>query len=163
MKWEGDWELIEGIAFAMSPSAGFIHQRVSSLIHWQLMNSIKDCNGCIALFEIDWIVSNDTVLKPDIIVICGTPEGDYIKEPPEIIFEVISPQTILKDKRVKYEIYEKKGVKFYVVVDPGYETKGAIVYRYNEGRYEKLGDFVKETVEFDIGRCKFSFDFSTIW
>jgi len=163
MKWEGDWELIEGIAFAMSISAGFIHQRVSSLIHWQLMNSIKDCNGCIALFEIDWIVSNDTVLKPDIIVICGTPEGDYIKEPPEIIFEVISPQTILKDKRVKYEIYEKKGVKFYVVVDPGYETKGAIVYRYNEGRYEKLGDFVKETVEFDIGRCKFSFDFSTIW
>jgi len=32
MRWEGDWELIKGTPFAMSPSAGITHQKLSGSI-----------------------------------------------------------------------------------------------------------------------------------
>ena len=161
MRWEGDWELIEGTPIAMSPSAGFLHQKVSSLIHWQLMERLKNCNKCLALYEIDWIVSEDTVVRPDIIVICQEPEGEYITKAPEIIFEIVSRQTAQKDERIKYEIYEREGVRYYILVYP--ELKVSKVFRLKDHRYVKIKDAIRDRVEFQIGECSIEFDFSLLW
>jgi len=37
------------------------------------------------------------------------------------------------------------------------------VYRLLDGRYVKLGDMVDETVTFDLGKCRITFDFARIW
>lgn len=161
MRWEGDWELIEGTPVAMSPGAGFLHQKVSGAVYTQLSTTLKKCKNCLSLYEIDWIVSDDTVVRPDIIVICQEPEGEYITKAPEVIFEVISKETAQKDKKVKYEIYEKEGVKYYVLVYP--ELKVAKIFRPQSHRYVKVSDVVKETIAFSIKNCSFDFDFSTIW
>ncbi|RME68419.1 MAG: Uma2 family endonuclease [Nitrospirae bacterium] len=161
LRWEGDWELIEGIPVAMSPSAGFLHQKTSGAIYVQLSEKLRPCQGCIALYEIDWIVSEDTVVRPDIIVICEEPEGEYITKTPEVIFEVVFRQTAQKDEKVKFEIYEREGVKYYVLVYP--ELKIAKVYRLQEGRYQKVMDATREKTEFSIRDCAVEFDFSQLW
>lgn len=159
-RWEGDWELIEGIPVAMSPSPGFTHQRISSLIHWQLMNLLKECRECIVLYEIDWIIKEDTVVRPDIVVLCKKPSGEYITEPPLMIFEIVSEQTAFKDEGIKFKIYEEEGVPFYLLVYPAGHVR---VYKHNGRNYEMVGDFTNQSVEFHIGDCQFLFDFSVIW
>ncbi|NBC48804.1 MAG: hypothetical protein GVY22_12600 [Gammaproteobacteria bacterium] len=52
-RWEGDWELIQCIPLAMSPSPGVAHQRLSGRLYTQLAAALEDCPDCEALFEID--------------------------------------------------------------------------------------------------------------
>ena len=70
--WEGRWELWEGMAIAMSPSPFGRHAKLLARTIAALQVAI-DSAGCDAtvLVEIDWIVSRDTVLRPDVTVVCG--------------------------------------------------------------------------------------------
>jgi len=63
--WEGRWELIDGIPYAMSPKPGILHQKVSNNIAAELKNLLEDCNECVALLPVDWKISDDTILQPD--------------------------------------------------------------------------------------------------
>ena len=114
--WEGDWELIYGHPYAMAPSPVGKHQFIMMRIGF-LLNKIldeKECNKCYVLGEIDYIVSDDTVLKPDVALVCGE-LPKFIKKPPVCVFEIISPSTKLRDEITKKEIYEKNGVKLFLV------------------------------------------------
>jgi len=159
--WEGDWELIEGLPVALSPSSGFSHQKISGALYTPLNLKLKECPNCHALYEIDWIVSEDTVVIPDIMVIWHEPQGEYITKAPEIIFEVVSRFTAQKDERIKYELYEKEGVKYYGLVYP--EFKVAKIYKLEDRRFVKLCDASQEPVEFLLNTCNFNIDFRIIW
>ena len=138
--WEGSWEIIDGIPYAMSPAPTIKHQAVSSKIAWQLEELLKDCPQCQALLPVDWKISDDTVVQPDNLVICHTPaNSQFIRQAPEIIFEILSKSTAKKDKDRKYQLYQKEGVKFYIIVD------------------------CDETLTFEIDKCVMLFDFSKIW
>ncbi|MCX7412564.1 MAG: Uma2 family endonuclease [Planctomycetia bacterium] len=74
--WEGDFELLQGVAVAMTPSPFGPHAERLSRVAAAFWNAI-DASGCRAtvLAEIDWIVTNDTVVRPDLVVVCGpTPQ-----------------------------------------------------------------------------------------
>ncbi len=158
--WKGDWELIDGMPYAMAPSPMVTHQSINGKIFAQLSDKLDDCPECQALFEIDWKVSSDTVIRPDTLVICYEPDEKLTKKP-EIIFEVASPLTVTKDEKVKFEIYEKEGVKYYILVY--LETKVAKAYELKDGRYIKMGDFSDEKRTFFLPDCEIEFDFSRIW
>jgi Uma2 family endonuclease len=64
-QWEGRWELIDGIPFAMSPLPNTKHQWINSNIIYELKSALKECNGCRAYMPIDWRISDDTVVQPD--------------------------------------------------------------------------------------------------
>jgi len=117
--WEGDWELIDGIPQAMAPSPVGKHQFIMSRIIYELNKKLEElnCHKCFVLGEIDYIISDDTVLKPDVALVCGK-LPTYIKEAPIAIFEIISPSTKLRDEITKKEIYKKAGVKNYFLVYP---------------------------------------------
>jgi len=68
--WEGDWELWQGVAVAMTPSAYGNHSSVLVNICAALKNAIVNA-GCSAtvLVELDWIISDDTVLRPDAMIV----------------------------------------------------------------------------------------------
>ncbi len=160
--WEGRWELIEGIPFAMSPAPTLRHQIVSNKIAWQLEELLKDCKECRALLPVDWKISEDTVVQPDNLVICYPIKNNiYITKSPTIIFEVVSKSTQEKDEHVKFEIYEREGVKYYVLVYP--EENLAKVFELINGRYVKLIDATDETLKFNLKNCSIDFDFSKIW
>jgi Uma2 family endonuclease len=162
--WEDNWELIYGIAYAMSPAPMIKHQYITNNIGWELKNIFNDCKKCQVLMPIDWKISNETIVQPDNSVICHKPTHEaYITKAPKIIFEILSKSTAKKDKGLKFNLYEQEGVSYYIIVDPDEEL--AKVYRLKDGRYIKVCDASDEVVEFSIESCKekLEFDFSKIW
>ncbi len=158
--WEGDWELIYGDAYAMAPSPMYDHQFISGKIYRQLDESLDECPKCHAIFEIDWQISYESVVRPDSMVICYEPDEKLTKKP-EIIFEVISKSTVKRDEILKFDLYQNEGVKYYILVYP--EEKCAKVYQLIDFVYRKMGDFSDENFIFDLDFCKIDFDFSFIW
>jgi len=160
--WEGDWELIYGIPYAMAPAPMIKHQAISNKIAWQLQEALKDCNKCQVLLPIDWKIDDSTVVQPDNLVICHNPHNEaYIKKAPKIIFEILSKSTATKDINLKYELYEQEGVEYYIIVDP--KDNIAKVYRLQIGRYIKVCDAYEDIVKFELKECGFDFNFSNIW
>ncbi len=158
--WHDEWELIYGVPYAMAPSPMVTHQTINIKIARELSEKLDACPECQPLFEIDWEISSDTVVKPDTLVICYEPDEKLTKKP-EIIFEITSPSTVRRDERLKFDLYEQEGVAFYVIVHP--EKQVAKVYRLHEGRYIKAGDFSEEHYTFEMDQCSIDFDFSRIW
>ena len=159
-KWDGDWELIYGSPYAMAPSPMFGHQFVNGKIYRQLDESLDNCSSCYALFETDVEFSDDTILKPDSMIICYEPQ-ERLNKSPEIVFEVISKSTAKRDEQLKFEVYQSEGVKYYILVYPS--GKKAKVYSLHEGKYIKVGDFSEEKYTFDLKDCSIDFDFNFIW
>lgn len=161
-QWDGRWELIYGVAHAMSPSPGIEHQVISQHIASQLERALEQCQECHALLPVDWRIDEETIVQPDNLVVCGELEKlAYLCKAPVLIFEILSKSTAHKDRTTKFRLYEREGVKYYVIVDP-IETL-AKVYRLQDGRYVKVLDAGRDSVEFDFGKCSMQFDFSKIW
>lgn len=159
-QWEGRWELIEGFPVAMSPSLKPVHQYVSLQIASQLDDGLESCEDrCYVLQDVDWIISSDTVVRPDVMVTCDD-ITNTITKPPEIIFEIISKHTALTDERYKFELYQREGVPYYVLCYP--DLKKAKIYRLIEGRYVKQGDVTDETFTFEA-KCRLGLNFKKIW
>ncbi|TQV63206.1 MAG: Uma2 family endonuclease [Sulfurovum sp.] len=158
--WEGDWELVDGVAYAMSPSPSFTHQSINIKIARLLDEALDNCPKCQAIFEIDWEVSSDTVVKPDMLVICYEVDEKITKKP-ELIFEIASRSTVKRDEILKFELYQREGVEYFVLVYP--DKKVAKVYRLNDGVYRKVGDFSDELYKFELKECEIDFNFSKIW
>lgn len=118
--WEGDWELWSGIPVAMSPSANKQHQRVARNLLLQIQQqSAADAHcPCEALFELDWHIDKDTVLRPDIAVECEPDDLPVITRPPTLIAEVLSASTAEKDRTAKRHKYAEQGVAYYLLADP---------------------------------------------
>ncbi len=162
-QWEGDWELIEGVPVAMAPSPMKIHQNIALELLRALSDSLEEseCQECEVTFEVDWKLSNNTVLRPDIVFTCNDDNDRYLIKAPKIIIEVISPATAKNDETIKFSIYEDERVEYYLLVYP--EDLVAKVYRLKDNRYVKVGDFTTEKLLFsDIG-CELSIDFARVF
>ncbi|OGW13690.1 MAG: hypothetical protein A2W77_07045 [Nitrospinae bacterium RIFCSPLOWO2_12_39_16] len=161
VQWEGRWELIEGIPYAMTPLPILEHQVISGNIFIQLSELLKGCGKCKALLPVDWKIDDDTVLEPDVLVVCEEVGGKYITNPPIMIFEILSSATVFKDRNIKYKIYESQGVKYYIMAD--IDAKVAEVFELINGSYKKLKDAQRDVIAFDLDNCKIDFDFEKIW
>jgi len=162
--WDGKWEIIYGVAYAMSPAPMIEYQSISSKIARNLENLLDDCEKCSSLLPVDWKISEDTVVQPDNLVICHEPTNKaYLTKAPEIIFEILSKSTASKDRNLKFKLYEQEAVKYYILVDP--DDKVAKVYGLVNGKYIKVCDATQEKVEFHLKECAktIEFDFSKIW
>ena len=117
---EERWEISAGEAYNMTPAPGIKHQNVvvnfSSYLKQQLKG--KSCRPFVA--PTDVVLSEHDVVQPDIIVVC---DGKKITEAniqgaPDLVVEVLSPSTALKDKREKKSLYERSCVGEYIIIDP---------------------------------------------
>ena len=160
-QWEGNWELINGIPYAMAPSPLKKHQLVAVRIVNQIFEQLKDCTeDCQVIFEVDWIISRDTVVRPDILVVCGDESEDFVRKTPEVVFEIISESSCRKDEHLKFELYEKEGVKYYVLVYP--EEERLKVYKLINGRFINVFDGRNGNFTFDI-ECVLKLEIEKIW
>ncbi len=157
IQWEGDWELIEGIAYAMSPSPIFKHQAISSLFIQSIGESLKNCKKCMVLSEMDYKLADDTILRPDIALVCGQNRGSYIKKAPELIVEIVSKSSLTKDEKIKFSLYQAEKVKYYVLVYP--EDLKAKIYELKDGKYEKILDMLEGSFDFKNLNCDAKIDF----
>jgi Uma2 family endonuclease len=159
--WEDQWEIIRGIAYAMSPVPMIKHQKVSNSIAWLLKEELQTCDNCQALLPVDWKISEDTVVQPDNLVICYEPKGAYLTKAPMMIFEILSKSTAKKDKTLKFELYQSEGVKYYIIVDP--DENIAKAYELKEGKYIKMLDATDESMDFQLKDCEITIDFQKLW
>jgi len=159
--WDGNWELIDGIAVAMSPSPMKRHQAIASKIIAQFDSQLDECHMCEVLPEFDYKISEDTVVRPDIVLTCNETNEAYLTKAPEIIIEIVSKSTALRDEKYKFTLYEKERVKYYVLIYP--DDLFAKVYKLNKNEYEKEGDFSNESYTFKNTTCKVSLDFKKVF
>lgn len=160
--WEGRWELIHGVAYAMSPSPVLVHQNLTKAIAFELDTALDSCPDCVAVLALDWKIDDSTVLCPDNAVVCRlSPDSDYIDKPPVMVFEVLSPATKHKDRTVKFALYQEQGVVYYIMVDP--RGLFAEIYRLQGGRYRLVCEIGTDRFDFDLGECRIAFEFGKIF
>lgn len=159
-QWQDQWELIDGFPYCMSPLPIIEHQRVSNKIIAELERNLKMCTKCMAIPPINWKINLNTVVQPDVSLVCPPAKGLYLTRAPEIIFEILSPSTALKDRNQKMELYAQQKVKYYIIVDLKKEI--AEVYLLKKGVYEKVLETRSDKYIFD-SNCKINFSFSKIW
>ncbi|HHD81919.1 MAG TPA: Uma2 family endonuclease [Campylobacterales bacterium] len=161
--WEGDWELIYGVPYAMSPAPNITHQELNLNIGVELKQKLKACKNCKALPEVDWKINDETLVRPDSLVVCDLSTNKaYLSKTPEIIFEVLSPSTKSKDRNFKSLLYAQNDVKYYVLVEPA--GMFAEVYELKNGKYKLQGEFKNESYHFDLENvCTFEFSFAEVF
>ncbi len=158
--WEGDWELIEGIPYAMAPSPFARHQRVLFLIAKQIEEQLESCpEACRVYVELDWVVNKNTVVRPDVSVVCQKVEK-HTNVPPEVIFEIVSESTAFKDENLKFQLYEIEKVRYYALVYP--ELENMRVFKLKDNKYKKVFDNGKGSFTFET-KCSFSVKLNDIW
>jgi len=119
-------ELIRGKIYAMSPAPRRIHQKVSLNLTLEIGNQMRNsrCELYEAPFDVRFTkesVSNEkitNVVQPDLCVICDPSKLDDAGclGAPDLVIEILSPNTSKKDVRIKYELYEEFGVREYWLV-----------------------------------------------
>jgi Uma2 family endonuclease len=147
----------------MSPSGFASHGSTTAQITAAFCNAI-DAVDCQAetLVEIDWIISANTVVRPDVAVICGRRPEKHIESAPAIIAEVLSPSTRQNDLTFKRELYEKHQVQWYLIFDPEPKTITALKLS-ADGKYETLPD-VSNPLEGTIcGDCDLKIDLQRVF
>ena len=136
-------ELIEG-EIVVNPPPLDKHQKTLWEIVETLMPMMKDGEARFAptglrfddgnSFEPDlfWVGPNNMncVLEPD---------GRYWRGAPDLVIEILSPSTASNDRGLKYETYERFGVREYWLVDP--DAKFTEVYRHDGTKFARHGVF----------------------
>ncbi len=122
------WELIDGIAYDMTPAPSRFHQKILGDLHRQFSNYLngKTCEVYPAPFDVRFAEKNardediDTVVQPDIVVVCDKSKLDDrgCIGAPDLVIEILSPATAAKDMKEKFALYEKHGVFEYWLVQP---------------------------------------------
>ncbi|MBC7867960.1 MAG: Uma2 family endonuclease [Gloeobacteraceae cyanobacterium ES-bin-316] len=117
--WEGRWELIEGIPYAMSPAPVPRHQLISNNIKYELTDAIKKagCKNCKVYDFIDVKVSEDTIVQPDALVVCKEITKAFLDFPAAVVVEILSPSTAMKDRNNKFYIYQSQKIPYYLIID----------------------------------------------
>jgi Uma2 family endonuclease len=161
LHWEGRWELIDGIPYAMSPLPTPRHQRIATRSTGRFESQLEKCSSCVVYQPLDYRVSEETVVQPDMLVVCGEIHKPYLDFPPALVVEILSPSTALKDRHTKFSIYEGEGVGYYLIVAP--ETEEVEVYGWNDGSYRLARKGHDFTHEFTFGSCSARVDFKEIW
>ncbi|GAB2501044.1 Uma2 family endonuclease [Algoriphagus taiwanensis] len=147
LRWKIDdmMELIRGKAYKWAAAApGMSHQKVSvrltHLLHEHLKS--KPCQVFHAPFDVRLPVKSkknkeiDTVLQPDLCVICDESKLDEAgcMGAPDLVVEILSPGNNRKELKLKYEVYEESGVKEYWIIQPTEQT--LLIYTLINGKYQ---------------------------
>lgn len=161
LRWEGQWELIDGVPFAMSPMPVPGHQQIAGNLYFQFRKALeKGSTDFEAFLPLDYKISADTIFQPDVIIICGKVNKPYLDFPPALVAEVLSKSTEEKDRGIKYDYYEQEGVKYYLIVD--WKKKTIEIYELVSGKYQ-LQPF-KNGFEFFLNdNCRITPNLHNLW
>jgi Uma2 family endonuclease len=116
------YELYEG-EIEVTPSPSTRHQAVSRNLVMLLGAYLKEKNrGVLFHAPVDLILSDTTVLQPDLLMVARGRENIIsqrgIEGPPDLVIEVLSPSTAARDRAGKAQLYARYGVRHYWLVDP---------------------------------------------
>jgi Uma2 family endonuclease len=157
LEWDDDvWaEIIDGELYMMAEPLT-VHQDILRELYVPICNFLKGkpCKAFCAPFgvrpEPKWDNSDKTRVQPDITVIC---DKSKISErgchgAPDFIIEILSPSTSGVDLKVKFDLYQRIGVREYWIVDP--KLRRVYVHLLTNGAYTKQAYGDTEPVEVNV-------------
>ncbi len=164
-RWEGRWELIEGIPYAMSPVPSPKHQSINANMQSEFRVALQNagCKKCRIYNFIDVKIAEDTILQPDALIICKDIQKPFLDFSAALVVEILSPSTALKDRNTKFNLYEQFGINYYIIVDS--DKKEIECYKLSETkqyRQEMLNTATPFSIQLDTD-CAISVVFDNIW
>jgi Uma2 family endonuclease len=142
LEWDENYraEIINGEVYEMSPPLT-IHQRISMRLSVKFSTFLerKTCEVFAAPFGVRLFpepdLSDDTVLEPDLVVICDSSKIDErgCNGAPDLVIEILSPSTANKDLILKFNLYLEAAVREYWVIEP--ENRQVKVHLLEKGHY----------------------------
>lgn len=148
----------------MSPAANPVHQAIVARLSQLILNflELKNIGGYTA-GTVDVVFDEGNVLQPDFLYIAPEREADIVKNriegAPDMAIEILSPSNAYYDLRQKKDVYEKYGVREYVIIDPIVQT--IELYTLMDGKYylhkkakkpEHLDSLVLAGFTFDLNK-----------
>jgi hypothetical protein len=125
-----------GTTYAMAPAPGWYHQKLNLNIAIEIKNGINHCDDCEVNMPVNWKISEDTIVQPDIVVVCKPFEAElYLNKTPEIIFVIVFPV----------------------------EKYAEIFHLRPNGNYFSIGNFSEGCFKFETSGCDIEFEFCKIW
>lgn len=149
------YELVKGQLELMSPSPSTIHQLILSELDFLISLTCKT-DYFILFAPIDLILSKNEVRQPDLILISRqridilTKRG--VEGSPDLVVEILSPNSLKRDRIDKLKTYEQYEIPEYWIIDPTHQTLEQ--YHLVEGKYETLNVFQNdESVKSPTIKC----------
>jgi Uma2 family endonuclease len=130
-------ELIDG-EIIMTPTPVSSHQRIVNRTA-RLIELLMP-NGEMLFAPLGVYLDDVNVLEPDILWVSEANRGivgDYIHSAPDLVVEVLSPSTSKRDRKDKFELYERFGVREYWIIDPA--TELVEVWVNQENKFSRQG------------------------
>lgn len=119
---EGTLAEFIGGEILMSPSPKTRHQRIVSSLHLALAPFVRERRlGEVFVAPFDVHLPNGDVVQPDLLFVSTARSGivqDWVWGAPDLVVEVISPETRRRDLDVKADLYLGNGVLEVWLVDP---------------------------------------------
>lgn len=148
------YEVIQGELY-MTPAPLTIHQRCKGNAFAALWNfNEQNDKGIVLDAPYDVILSDlASPVQPDVLFVVKDRmhivKEEHVEGAPDLIIEILSPSNWFVDRRKKFEIYAKAGVREYWIIDPAART--IELFALHGSRYELRGKFgIGETVHSEV-------------
>lgn len=138
------YEVIKGVLH-MAPAPNTDHQGIATELSWHMLNFIKQGQlGKLYHAPIDvYLPGQETPVEPDLVFIAATRLNIISKRgiegAPDLVVEILSPNSWWRDRRAKLPLYEETGVRECWLIDPELQTIEIYVLR--DQSYALLGQW----------------------
>jgi Uma2 family endonuclease len=134
------YELINGVIMKKSAPTPQ-HQRISMKLSRIISNYLlENKKGELLASPVDLFLDDRNAIQPDLVFVANDNQrivtNDGIVGIPDLIVEIISPSSVMRDRVDKKNLYERLNVKEYWIIDPAYQD--IEIYTILNGRYELL-------------------------
>ena len=140
---ESRYEIINNELYEM-PAPNTEHQRISRKVEFQLLSFVeKNQLGEVFNAPFDVVFDEDNTTQPDILFISNENLKNLtdknFRGSPDLVVEIVSPQSELRDKEYKKTLYAKYGVKELWIIDPS--VLFVEIFSLESGKYVQI-DFI---------------------
>lgn len=161
VQWEGRWEVIEGVPYAMSPQPVPKHQIVAVNLSSEFRMALKKCNKCKVYQPIDYKISEETILQPDMLVVCNPITKKFLDFAPSLVVEILSSSTALKDRHTKFQLYQSQNIPYFIIISP--DKEDIEIYEIKNAEYVLIKSGHSFSYKFSFEDCSADIDFNEIW
>jgi Uma2 family endonuclease len=131
-------ELLNGEIVTQMPPID-IHQEIAALLHLLLAKLIP--GGILRFAPLGVRLDDENVPEPDLFWVAGSEsrakkgkDGQWYGAP-DLVVEILSPSTARYDRKHKYQLYEKHGVREYWIADPNNKSLEVWVLENNQFKH----------------------------
>lgn len=161
VQWEGRWELIEGVPYAMSPQPTPKHQYIAANLTSEFRSALKKYKRCKVYQPIDFKTTEDTIIQSDMLVVCKPITKKFLDFAPSLVVEILFPATALKDRHTKFEIYQSQHIPYFIIISP--ENEEAEIYEIKNAEYALIKSGHSFSHTFNFEDCTADINFNEIW